>query len=678
MKVVALISGGKDSTYNMMQCIAAGHEIVALANLSPQIKAEMDSYMYQSVGSEAIHLIAEAMELRLFRKETQGVAIQKGKNYEITETDEVEDLYDLLKEVKDTLYIEAVSVGAILSDYQRIRVEHVCSRLNLIPLAYLWRRDQKELLKEMIKCEVDAVLIKVACLGLEPEKHLGRTLSSLQPHLLAMHEKYGLNVCGEGGEYETLTLDCPLFKSRLIIIDSELVMHSDDPFAPVGYLKLNKIGLQTKLPVLSLEDRLLGLPLLDSNGYVTDQGEDVIDLKEDEIDADGAILCTQTVSPKLSTIEPCLNFGKSEFGWLHIGGLSSKNQNTVEAVEEIMLKLKYVLAENQQTLKNIVSITLYTADMKDFSEINRIYMKHINFSDPPCRACVQVPLDRNVPIILEAVSWKLSENVPSDPITERSTMHVQSRSHWAPSNIGPYSQAVYVGEFIYLAGQIGMVPGNLELPQGGVKSQCKLSLRHVERLLNAINSNINLRDVVQGVCYITDLSYISQVRKMWEENTNNAIVNYVVVTGLPKNAQVEWHVWAHRFNNSFEYEETGKCFDSWSVLIYRRWNYENNVAAIVGCLENNDVEKSVDLNVFMEFINYALLEKLNQRHEEGVTCIIKVTIFYSVFKCSEKISEFSKYLNDLRSSENLIFNFVPVLYCKSENTFLSMSGMRSN
>jgi diphthine-ammonia ligase len=35
MKVVALISGGKDSCFNIMQCIAAGHEIVALANLYP-------------------------------------------------------------------------------------------------------------------------------------------------------------------------------------------------------------------------------------------------------------------------------------------------------------------------------------------------------------------------------------------------------------------------------------------------------------------------------------------------------------------------------------------------------------------------------------------------------------------------------------------------------------------
>lgn len=38
MRVVALVSGGKDSCYNMVQCVAAGHEIVALANLNPTSK----------------------------------------------------------------------------------------------------------------------------------------------------------------------------------------------------------------------------------------------------------------------------------------------------------------------------------------------------------------------------------------------------------------------------------------------------------------------------------------------------------------------------------------------------------------------------------------------------------------------------------------------------------------
>lgn len=72
MKVVALISGGKDSTFNMMQCIAADHEIVALANLVPHSKTEIDSFMYQSVGHEAIDLIAAAMDLPLYKRETMG------------------------------------------------------------------------------------------------------------------------------------------------------------------------------------------------------------------------------------------------------------------------------------------------------------------------------------------------------------------------------------------------------------------------------------------------------------------------------------------------------------------------------------------------------------------------------------------------------------------------------
>ena len=86
-KVIALVSGGKDSCYSMMECLNAGHSIVGLANLYPKdptgacasiidgilflkcffIENELDSYMYQTVGHQAIHLYAEAMGLPLFR-----------------------------------------------------------------------------------------------------------------------------------------------------------------------------------------------------------------------------------------------------------------------------------------------------------------------------------------------------------------------------------------------------------------------------------------------------------------------------------------------------------------------------------------------------------------------------------------------------------------------------------
>lgn len=57
--------------------------------------------------------------------------------------------------------VKGVASGAILSNYQRTRVENVCERLGLTSLAYLWRRPQSMLLEEMVDAGVDAVLVKV-------------------------------------------------------------------------------------------------------------------------------------------------------------------------------------------------------------------------------------------------------------------------------------------------------------------------------------------------------------------------------------------------------------------------------------------------------------------------------------------------------------------------------------
>lgn len=69
----------------------------------------------------------------------------------MTPGDEVEDMFILLNEVKRQIpSVAAVSSGAIASDYQRLRVESVCSRLGLVSLAYLWKQDQSFLLQEMV------------------------------------------------------------------------------------------------------------------------------------------------------------------------------------------------------------------------------------------------------------------------------------------------------------------------------------------------------------------------------------------------------------------------------------------------------------------------------------------------------------------------------------------------
>ncbi|PON54521.1 hypothetical protein TorRG33x02_302260 [Trema orientale] len=68
MKVVALVSGGKDSCYAMMKCLQYGHQIVALANLMPADDSvdELDSYMYQTTSSLttlSVHAIRDIQEV---------------------------------------------------------------------------------------------------------------------------------------------------------------------------------------------------------------------------------------------------------------------------------------------------------------------------------------------------------------------------------------------------------------------------------------------------------------------------------------------------------------------------------------------------------------------------------------------------------------------------------------
>ena len=248
MEVVGLISGGKDSCYNMMHCMELGHKIVALGHIRPFVAEEIDSFMYQSVGSEAVEVIAEAIGVPLYQITTKGVTEKTELFYDETANDEVEDLYELLVLVLSKHPgVKGVSSGAIWSNYQRLRVENVCSRLGLVSLAFLWHIDQRRLLRDILNSGIDAVIVKIGSLGLSPDKHLAKHLSEVEKDLLRLGGECGLNVCGEGGEFETLTLDAPIFKRKVVIDKSETVIASKDPYSPVAYVKISKLHLEDKV-----------------------------------------------------------------------------------------------------------------------------------------------------------------------------------------------------------------------------------------------------------------------------------------------------------------------------------------------------------------------------------------------------------------------------------------------
>ncbi|XP_068802447.1 diphthine--ammonia ligase isoform X6 [Struthio camelus] len=447
MRVVALISGGKDSCYNMMQCVAAGHQIVALANLRPAESTgqtdELDSYMYQTVGHHAIDLYADAMDLPLYRCFIKGTSVNTGRVYTTCEEDEVEDLYCLLKLVKDKEGVEGVSVGAILSDYQRVRVEDVCRRLNLQPLAYLWRRNQEILLKEMISSNIQAIIIKVAAFGLDPDKHLGKTLDQMEPFLLELSEKYGVHICGEGGEYETFTLDCPLFKKKIVVDSAKVVVHSADAFAPVAYLHFLELHLENK------------------------QGESsdtfMVSSCSCELSCNDSNILPSSEAGELQTIPPVIwksnmkhnsldftktfgSSGKSLSGYQWFSGftahfLPSEGKNAQDAAREAFSALQANMTSEGLKLKDIILVHLYMKSMKDFAVINSAYVTEFDLC-PPARVCIETLLPDGVLFCIDCLAHKYDIATDDMLHDEKLVMHVQSISHWAPASIGPYSQSV--------------------------------------------------------------------------------------------------------------------------------------------------------------------------------------------------------------------------------------------
>ncbi|XP_072786264.1 diphthine--ammonia ligase isoform X3 [Taeniopygia guttata] len=569
----------------MMQCVAAGHQIVALANLRPAENTgqtdELDSYMYQTVGHHAIDLYADALDLPLYRGFIKGTSVNTGRVYTACQEDEVEDLYQLMKLVKDKEGVEGVSVGAILSDYQRVRVEDVCRRLNLQPLAYLWHWNQEILLKEMISSNIQAIIIKVAafgssrakrkirmirniiCLhsftGLDPDKHLGKTLGEMEPVLLELSEKYGVHVCGEGGEYETFTLDCPLFKKKIVVDSAKVVMHSADAFAPVAYLHFLKLHLENK------QEESLGTFVVSScSCEISCMDDDIFPSSEEyEPQKNISVIWKTLKHNSLDFTKTLQKSGKSLNGYQWFTGITahflpSKDKNAPDAAREAFSSLRANLTSEGLKLKDIILVHLYMKSMKDFSVVNSVYVTEFDLC-PPTRVCVETLLPDGVLFCIDCLAHKYDMATDDVVHDEKLVMHVQSISHWAPASIGPYSQSIRVGDVLYCAGQIALVPCTMQLVRGGICAEASLSLRHVGRVLQAMSQKTALHHVIAATCYVTNSKSIAIARSIWQKKLGECkkaedsemyhdetavcgLLAVVVISHLPRDAAIEWHV----------------------------------------------------------------------------------------------------------------------------------------
>jgi len=223
LKAAALITGGKDSLYALMKALEMGYSVEYLVCMAPRRR---ESWMFHWVNVHLTPLVSEAVGIPLVYRETSGVA-----------EEEVEDLRQVVSE----LDVDALVSGAVASRYQKRRIDGICSKLGIRHVAPLWGRDQAELLSEMLSAGLDAVFTAVAALGFGRD-WLGRRLDrEAVEEILSLSGRYGVNPCGEGGEYETLVLDAPVYRKRIRIVRSRTVWLGDS-----GYLVVEEARLEEK------------------------------------------------------------------------------------------------------------------------------------------------------------------------------------------------------------------------------------------------------------------------------------------------------------------------------------------------------------------------------------------------------------------------------------------------
>jgi len=200
MKLGVLFSGGKDSCY-ASYLASKDNKISCLISIQSENK---ESYMFHTPSIKRVEEQAKAMALPIIIQKT------KGKKEE-----ELKDLEKAIKKAIKDYNVEGVVTGAIQSVYQASRIQKICNKLKIECFNPLWQLDEEEYLTELIKNNFEVILIGVFAYPLD-ESWLGKKIDKkFIKEIKELNKKYEIHVAGEGGEFESFVLNCPLFKKSL-------------------------------------------------------------------------------------------------------------------------------------------------------------------------------------------------------------------------------------------------------------------------------------------------------------------------------------------------------------------------------------------------------------------------------------------------------------------------------
>lgn len=116
----------------------------------------------------------------------------------------------------------------------------------------------------------------------------------------------------------------------------------------------------------------------------------------------------------------------------------------------------------------------------------------------------------------------------------------------APKAVGPYSQAVQLGDFLFCSGQISIDPKTQEVFTGDIKQQTEMVLANIEAVLK--QAGLDFSNVIKTTIFLTNMSDFAVVNEIYAKRftQNPPARSTVAVAGLPKGVNVEIEVIAHK------------------------------------------------------------------------------------------------------------------------------------
>ncbi len=207
MKLAALFSGGKDSTYAIHLAKKYGHTVDVLLTLYPHTD---ESHLLHYPNIQFTSLQAASMKIPQL---TEQLTSTDSKN-------ESEALDKLILHAKENYSIEGVVHGGVLSKYQKDSFSFRCEKNDLEIISPLWNKEPESYMNELLSENFEYIISTVSSNGLD-DSWLGRPITKYDLlELKKLQKKFDFNLNFEGGEAETFVTNCPLFEKPLLIQDS--------------------------------------------------------------------------------------------------------------------------------------------------------------------------------------------------------------------------------------------------------------------------------------------------------------------------------------------------------------------------------------------------------------------------------------------------------------------------